>query len=92
MNLPRRKGTQWSNPVQVIIEHPPVLCYPPKERIEPFFKYLRSLGITSPAATIQQRPSLLGLDGEKSLRQIVEYLQQNDYTPDQIEHLLCTSI
>lgn len=79
-------------PVQVIVEHPPVLCYSPEGRIQPFLRYLNSLGIALPAATILQRPSLLGLDGEKSLRQIVDYLQQNDYTPEQIEHMLCTSI
>ena len=78
--------------MQIIIDHPPVLCYSPQQRIRPFFDYLKSLGIASPAATIQQRPSLLGLDGEKSLHQIVDYLQQNEYTPEQIEHLLCTSI
>lgn len=69
-----------------------MLCYSPEDKIKPFMEYLKSLGIASPAATILQRPSLLGLDGEKSLRQIVDYLQQNDYTPEQIENLLCNSI
>ena len=78
--------------LQIIVDHPPALCYPLQDRIQPFLDYLGSLGISSPAKTILQRPSLLGLDGEKSLRQIVDYLQQNDYTPEQIEQLLCTSI
>ncbi len=78
--------------MQVIIEHPPALCYPLEDRIQPFLSYIGSLGISSPAHTIRQRPSLLGLDGEKSLRQIVDYLQQNEYSPEQIEQLLCTSI
>lgn len=76
----------------MIVEHPAVLCYSPSERLQPFFAYLRELGIQAPDRTVLQRPSLLGLTADGSLRQMVDYLQQNEYTPEQIEQLLATTL
>ena len=76
---------------QVIIEHPPVLSYSPEERLQPLVDYLRSLGITDPAQVVRQRPTILGLNLEQH-RRIVEYLQENEYTLEQIGEFLCLSI
>jgi hypothetical protein len=77
--------------VQVILEHPPVLSYSPEQRLLPLVEYLRGLGFEDPAEVIRRRPTLLGLDIEQS-RRIVEYLQANDYTFEQISEYLCTTI
>lgn len=78
--------------MQVITAYPAVLCYSPDTRLRPFFEYLRSLGIQNPDRTVLQRPSLLGLTADRNLRQMVDYLQQNDYSIEQIEKLLATSL
>lgn len=74
------------------MEYPALLCYSPQDRLQPFFDYLKGLGIARPDRTVLQRPSLLGLTVDKSLRQMVEYLQQNDYTIEQIEKMLATTL
>ena len=78
--------------VQVITAYPAVLCYSPEQRLRPFFDYLKSLGIENPDRTVMQRPSLLGLTADKNLRQMIDYLQQNNYSIEQIEQLLATSL
>ena len=60
--------------VQIVTDHPPVLCYNPEERIIPFFDFLKSIGI--PTEKVAKRPTLLGLEVNKSLRRIVNYLQE----------------
>ena len=77
--------------LQVIIEYPAALCHS-TGRLESFLKYLSDLGIKSPAKVVLQRPSLLGVDAEKGLAQIIEYLQANEYSIDQIEQLLATTL
>lgn len=77
--------------LQIIVEYPATLCYN-TNRLKAFLDYLRGLGIQSPVKIVQQRPSLLGVDVEKGLSQIVEYLQANDYSVEQIEHLLATTL
>ncbi len=77
---------------QVISEHPPVLCYSLEERLKPFFDYLEEIGIEQPGKTIQARPTLLGLEADKNLRKIVDYLQHNEYTHEQIVSYMETSL
>ena len=77
---------------QVIIDYPIILCYSPEERLAPFFKYLKSIGISKPDRLVLRRPSVLGMDADNGLKRIVEYLQQNDHTPEQIEELLATTL
>ena len=60
--------------LQVITDHPPVLCYSAEERIYPFFEFLKSVGISP--EKVAKRPTLLGLEVNKSLRRIVDYLQE----------------
>ncbi len=67
-------GLKLPCPVQVVTDHPPVLCYNPEERIIPFFDFLKSIGI--PPEKVAKRPTLLGLEVNKSLRRIVNYLQE----------------
>lgn len=54
--------------------------------------YLKEIGIAEPAKAVLQRPTLLGLDADKNLRAIVGYLQENGHSPEDICHLLQTSI
>ena len=62
--------------MQVISGYPAVLCYSPSERLQPFFDYLKELGIGT--ATVAQRPTLLGLEVTSSLQRIVSYLTEVD--------------
>lgn len=78
--------------LQVISDHPPVLSYSIDNRLQPFMAYLREIGIPEPAKAVLQRPTLLGLDADKNLRAIVGYLQENGHAPEDICHLLQTSI
>ncbi len=76
---------------QVVLEHPPILSYSPTELLLPVIDYLRSLGFNDPAEVVRRRPTLLGLAPEALVR-IVEYLQANDYTSEQIAEYLQTSL
>ena len=78
--------------MQVIIQHPPVLSYSIENRLQPFMSFLKEIGIAEPAQTVMQRPTLLGLDADKNLRAIVGYLQENGHSPEDIAHMLQTSI
>ena len=80
------------SPLQVVLEYPAVLCYSPQTRLQPFFTYLKEIGIKEPHRTVLQRPSILGLDADKGLRQMVDYLRHNDYSTEQIENLIATSL
>lgn len=77
--------------LQVIAEHPPILSYSSTERLQPFVEYLSGLGLTDLATVIRRRPTILGLDLEQC-RRIVGYLQENDYTLEQIEEFLSSSL
>ena len=68
-----------------------MLSYSPEQRLLPLVDYLRGLGFEDAAEVIRRRPTLLGLDIKQS-RRIVEYLQANDYTFEQIAEYLCTTI
>lgn len=85
-------GFTQSEISKLIIEYPILLCYNPEGRLKPLFEYLRSIGIENPDRLVMKRPSVLGIDTDKGLRRIVEYLQENEHTPDQIENLLATSL
>ena len=76
---------------QVILEHPPILSYSPTELLLPIIDYLRSLGFSDPAEVVRRRPTLLGLAPD-ALARIVEYLQANDYTTEQIAEYLQTTL
>lgn len=54
----------------------------------------RSLVYVARARTqaVIARPTLLGLDAETSLRTMVEYLQANDYTREQILEFVTTTL
>jgi len=41
---------------------------------------------------VERRPSLLGLDVDANLRKIVDYLQANDYSMEDIVKMLATTI
>jgi hypothetical protein len=77
---------------QVINEHPPVLCYSPADRLDPFFEYLEGLGISDPVKLVVQRPTLLGLEVNNNLKRMVGYLQDSGYSLEKIQELLGTSI
>jgi len=77
---------------QVIIAHPPVLCYS-TERVEALFRYFEEIGVPPPVAKILiKRPTLVGLKADENLRKIVGYFQSRDYSTDEIIHMLETSI
>lgn len=78
--------------MQVIMAHPPVLCYG-ADRIEKLFQYLEEVGVPQPVGSILlKRPSLVGLKADENLRKIVGYFQSRDYSTDEIVHMLETSI
>jgi hypothetical protein len=77
--------------MQIVIGHPPILSYKP-EQLEAFWVYLASIGIKDVGATIAARPNLLGLDVDKNLRKIVEYLQYVETPTETIIKLLEKSI
>jgi len=88
---PHNKSSSHLVLLQVIVEYPAALCYS-TSRLGSLLDYLRSLGIQSPVKVVLQRPSLLGVDVERGLAQIVQYLQANDYSVEQIEQLLATTL
>ena len=44
----RAQGMQDSQIVRVLVEHPPILSYSVEDRLQPFFDYLQSVGISAP--------------------------------------------
>ena len=54
------EGRRCCANLQVITDHPPVLCYSAEERIYPFFEFLKSVGISP--EKVAKRPTLLGLE------------------------------
>ena len=78
--------------MQVVSGHPPVLCYSPEGRLHDFFLVLAEAGIQEPVNAILQRPTLLGLEPDQSLRRIIDYLKENGHSPEHIAELLATSI
>ena len=83
--------TRHSVAAQVILEHPPILSYSPTELLLPVIDYLRSLGFEDPAEVVRRRPTLLGLEPQ-ALARIVGYLQENNYTFEQIAEFLQTTL
>ena len=78
--------------VQVITQHPPVLCYDVASRLEPFWLYMRSIGVEDVAAAVMKRPSLLGLDVDNNLKKIVDYLIYVETPPETIVQYISKSI
>jgi mTERF len=87
-----RMGLSNAEIVDIISVHPPVLSYDPASRLQALVDYLSSIGITDTKQVILRRPSLLGLSVSDNLRRIVEYLLENDYTMEQVEEFLQTTI
>jgi hypothetical protein len=77
---------------QVVLEHPPVLSYDPRERLAPFIEGLGGLGVRDPLAIIVRRPSLLGLSLRENIQRIVGYLQEAGHGMEDIEEMLATTI
>lgn len=78
--------------MQVIKLHPPVLSYNVEARLKPLLSYLDSIGMENPMNVLADRPSLFGLDVDKNLKKIVDYLQNNDFSQEQIVEMLADSI
>ena len=87
---PKARGTM-SYLLQIISEHPPILSYSSTDRLQPFVEYLSELGYTDLASIVRRRPTILGLDLVQ-VRRIVGYLLENDYTLEQIEEFLSSSL
>ena len=82
----------FASTLQVILAHPPVLCYS-TERIEALFSYLEEVGVEPPVARILlKRPTLVGLKADENLKKIIGYFQARDYSTEEIVHMLETSI
>ncbi|PNH11459.1 hypothetical protein TSOC_001684 [Tetrabaena socialis] len=86
------RGVSVGDVAKTISGHPPVLSYSVPDRLEPFWDYLASLGITNVSAAIIARPSLLGLDVDANLRKIVEYLKYTETPPELIIKYVAESI
>jgi hypothetical protein len=86
------QGLSSPQVVQVITAHPPVLSYNVQQRLEPFWDYLRSIGMDDVAAAVVKRPSLLGLDVDANLKKIVDYLQYVETPPDKIVEYITKTI
>ncbi|CAK0784374.1 hypothetical protein CVIRNUC_007578 [Coccomyxa viridis] len=85
----QKHGLSQRDICKVITDHPPVLCYSAEERIYPFFEFLKSVGISP--EKVAKRPTLLGLEVNKSLRRIVDYLQEVEgKSIDEVAQLLET--
>ncbi|MEW5302561.1 MAG: hypothetical protein WDW38_002292 [Sanguina aurantia] len=84
--------TSVSDVIKIVSRHPPVLSYSVPDRLQPFFEYMKSIGVTDVGAVIVARPSLLGLDVNNNLKKIVEYLQYVDTPTETIIKYLETSI
>lgn len=72
--------------------HPPVLSYNVEARLKPLVSYLESIGVENPMKALAHRPSLFGLEVGANLKKIVDYLQANDYSREQIVEMLESSI
>ncbi|KAG1679167.1 hypothetical protein FOA52_000523 [Chlamydomonas sp. UWO 241] len=67
------RGVKSAELVQIIIGYPAVLgTAVPK--LQAFWDYLESIGVTDVGSVIITRPNLLGLDVDANLRKIVDYL------------------
>ncbi|GAX72795.1 hypothetical protein CEUSTIGMA_g250.t1 [Chlamydomonas eustigma] len=87
----QEKGVKVGDVYKVIIGHPPVICYS-IQHLKSFWEYFESLSITNVGDVIAKRPNLLGLNVDKNLRKIVEYLQYVETPPETIIKYLTDSI
>lgn len=78
--------------VQIISAHPPVLSYSVNDRLEPFWDYLTEIGVQDIGAAVVNRPNILGLDVNASLRKIVDYLKSVETPTEQIVKYIVESI
>jgi hypothetical protein len=71
------QGLDKKGALRVLVDHPPVLCYSIKDRLQPFMELLKStrVGLTreEAATLLQKRASILGMDPE-NLNRIVSFL------------------
>lgn len=84
---------QLGTALQVILQHPPVLCYS-VERLQQLSEYLSSeVGLSKEqlCELIMQRPSLLGLPHDNVSR-IVGFLQESGVPHEEIVKLLGTTL
>lgn len=86
------QGLSQKQIVKIVAGHPPVLCYSPDHRLQPFMQALTTAGIPDPLKTITQRPTILGLEPDQGLQRIIEYLHETGHTPEHIAELLATTI
>jgi hypothetical protein len=91
--LSSRLGLSSAEVVAVVSACPSVLCYSVPGRLEPWARYLEEeVGVADLRGAVLGRPSLLGLDADKSLRQIVEYLQSVGTSAEDIAAYVTKSI
>lgn len=82
--------------VRVLVEHPTVLCYSIRDRLQPFIDLLQSeevgLSQAESITLLQKRASILGMDPQ-NLYRIVKFLVDQEGVPRQdILKLLETSL
>ena len=77
---------------RIVLAYPPVLTYDPETHLRPLVRYLEDLGVPDVLATLVSRPSLLGLKADANLSKIVDWLEANDYSSEDIIDYLSKSL
>ena len=77
---------------RVVLAYPPAISYSVDDHLRPLVSYLREVGVADVAQVLTSRPSLLGLRADTSLTKIVDWLQHDGYTKDQIVDYLCRTV
>eukprot|EP00210_Caulerpa_lentillifera_P005735 g5483.t1 len=88
----RSVGLMDTQIVKMVSSNPSILGYSVENRLAPVYEFLESVGVKDPSSALANRPSLFGLDVENNLKKMVDYLQDNEYAPEQIVKWLETSL
>ena len=75
-----------------MVVHPPVCVYDVEDHLRPLVAYLGEVGVGDVVEVLTSRPSLLGLRSDKNLTKIVEWLQADGYSKEEIVEYLRKSL
>ena len=77
---------------RMMVVHPPVCVYDVEDHLRPLVAYLGEVGVGDVVEVLTSRPSLLGLRSDENLTKIVEWLQADGYSKEEIVEYLRKSL
>ena len=88
----RELGANKEQIRRMILTYPAVVGYSVDDHLRPLVEYLKQVGVEDVVEVLTSRPSLLGLKAEKNLVKIVEWLEYEGYTKDEIVDYLSKTV